>query len=65
MIISHIYAGARIKPTNDRDFKDFWLENHTERYFDLLHKYKGKLILEVSGHDHQQDLRAINHSFDD
>ena len=58
MILTHIYAGARVKHESTGEVEDLWQEKYSQRYFDLLRRHQGKVILEVAGHDHWEDLRV-------
>lgn len=59
LILDHAYAGARRKNGVNANL---W---HTQQgidyqdwYFDLFEKNKSKIVLEVAGHDHFEDLRT-------
>ena len=57
LFLTHIYAGARVKHEDTGEIENLWQERYSERYFELLERYGDKLILEVAGHDHWEDLR--------
>ena len=57
IFLTHIYAGARVKHEETGEIENLWQERYSERYFELLERYGDKLILEVAGHDHWEDLR--------
>lgn len=51
VIIMHVYPGAR--------YKNFalWSNHSNSRYFELLRKYKDRVIIELAGHDHFTAMR--------
>ena len=51
VIIQHVYGGAR---ANNHPM---WFTYPNNIYFDLLNKYKDKIIIEVGGHDHFSNMR--------
>ena len=53
----HIYAGSRIKHDSSGSVSNLWDATYNQRYFDLLLKYKDKVLLEIGGHDHWEDIR--------
>jgi len=55
----HIYPGSKIYPDAPLSITTDWEEIHNERYFKIIEKYSHKIILEIGGHDHWQDLRII------
>lgn len=34
-----------------------WNDDYNKRYFDLMLKYKDRLVIELAGHDHWEDFR--------
>ena len=49
----HIYPGV----TYEGGIKGRLLEEFERRYFELIEKYRGKIIIEVGAHDHFADIR--------
>jgi hypothetical protein len=57
VIFEHIYAGGRGKHKTGEKYEDIWRDDYNKRYFDLLLDNQDKLMLEIGGHDHWEDLR--------
>ena len=39
--------------------ESLWTEKYTARYFELMLAYKDTVMIELGGHDHWADLRAL------
>lgn len=59
VIFEHIYAGGRGKHSNALKYEDLWTASYDDNYFDLLEKNRDRLMLEIAGHDHWEDLRVF------
>jgi len=46
-----VYAGSRFQSFS------LWADKPTKTYFDILRKYKDRIIIEVGGHDHFSSVR--------
>ena len=57
LILSHVYAGSRLKHDPNGKPNDLWRLDYTETYFKMMLKYVDKIVLEVGAHDHWMDLR--------
>jgi len=57
VIFTHIYAGSRVKHSDKLKMSDLWDTNWNKKYFDLLKDNKDRLVIELAGHDHWEDLR--------
>ena len=64
IFFTHIYAGARQRHDTSTETEYLWKEDYNERYFKMLKPNQDKLIIEVAGHDHWEDLRAYNNKKD-
>ncbi len=53
IISNHIYPGAKIEDTSE----DLLFQTNNTALVKILQRYNGKILLEVSGHDHISDLR--------
>ena len=53
IITNHIYPGAKYESKSDNLFDS----DSNTRFYDLLLKYKDKLVIELSAHDHFTDVR--------
>lgn len=51
IIIQHVYGGARYNN------HPMWFSYPNQMYFELLEKFKDKVIMEVGGHDHFTSMR--------
>ena len=51
IILDHVYAGSRYQSFS------LWADKPTKTYFDILRKYKDRVIVEVGGHDHFSSVR--------
>jgi hypothetical protein len=54
-----MYAGARGKHNPKKEFEYIFNETWNIKFIDLFKKYQHKVILEIAGHDHWEDLRMI------
>ena len=59
--MTHIFAGAYTVRDNDKKLAaiQHWKTEWSDSYFDLMEDYKDTIIIEIAGHDHWADLRAI------
>ena len=65
ILISHIYAGARVNHDDTQSVSSMWDSDYNSRYFDLLLAYKDQVMLEVGGHDHWEDIRVYKNKHGD
>jgi len=60
LLMSHIYAGARVKHDNSYSTEDLWGERYDKAFFNEVRDHMDKIIMEVAGHDHWLDVRSYN-----
>ena len=59
VLLDHIYAGARFKHDTTQKPSELWYSSFNDWYFDLMDTYKARIVIEIAGHDHFQDVRAF------
>ena len=59
VLLDHIYAGARFKHDTTEKPSELWYTKFNDWYFDLMDTYKSKIVIEIAGHDHFQDVRTF------
>jgi len=59
ILFSHIYAGGVMQHNVDTpEGISYWKEPWNQRYFDMMKKHRDRVIIELAGHDHWEDLRV-------
>lgn len=59
IIATHIYAGGRFKHDNTFKEQTLWTKNYNDKYFEMVKKHRDRIVIELAGHDHWEDLRML------
>jgi hypothetical protein len=57
IIMDHIYAGARFKHDDTKKANSIWTADNLDKYFKIWDENSDKILIELAGHDHWEDLR--------
>jgi hypothetical protein len=60
LMVSHIYAGARLKHNDQMKASELWVDNWNKEFFDLVEQHEDKIIMEIAAHDHWADVRVFD-----
>lgn len=65
IIMDHIYGGARFKHDNTKKAQSLWAPEYLDQYLSIWDKNSDKIMIELAGHDHWEDLRMTPIGSDD
>ena len=57
IIIDHVYAGARFRHVDTKQLEILWTANNLYDYYRIWGENQDKILIELAGHDHWEDLR--------
>ena len=57
-MIQHIYPGAWFYSKDEVvHTENTWMPTYNQRYVDMIYENRDRIIIEVAGHDHVEDIR--------